>query len=303
MAYTETALSSADIALAVADKPILCGYDPLTIPDARWVSGASPVWTTDASDADFPAARMVDRYTHLPSKGGSAVTVWGAIFHFPATCAYDIIAITGHNLGDLTLTTITYEVADDTAFTTNLKTVSTFANPSDNKRMIDMQLDTGDEKQYTGEHYGRLVITAPGTITPELGEVYFLRRRQLARKPNRPYDTAGPHVTMGESFRSQSGVETFYPHSRGQRLLRANLNPDVTADQTTLRAVFSDSDYGTEPIIWIEEPASAPEEFLICNFSGSERSFHLPFIGPHETETDIALDEQGPEEFYLSRET
>lgn len=303
MAYTETALSAADIALAALDKPIIAGWNPDATPsEARWRKGASPTWTTDQSDADFLANKMLDRRSHLPSKGEDAQTVWGAMFMFPAAAAYDILAIMGHNFSDFGVTTIRYQIADDTGFTTNLITVSSFAPPSDNKRLVDVKLGSGTNR-YTGTHYGRLVITTPGTEIPEIGEVIFLRRRQLARRPNRPYDPAGPHLTTGQGFRSQSGVETFFVHTRGQRLVRANLNPDVAADQATLRAAYVDAGHGSEPIVWIEEPETAPEEFLFCNMSGSERDFSLPFIGPNETEVDIALNEQGPERFYFSQET
>ena len=298
MAYTETAIDSAELALATADKPIISGLNAMHLDgvDARWTPGGT--FTTDESDADFPAARGHDRLTQYPTKGDAGGTAWYYVVSLPAATEYDFLAFTGHNFNDLTTALATVQMADDTAFSTNLISPWGPVSLDGNKRRIALL-----SNRYTGAHYLRLRILTGASEIPEIGELILGRRRQLSRKPNRPYDTAGPHLTMGAGFRSQSGVDTFYPHSRGQRIVRANLNPDTTADQATLRAAFSDSDYGTEPAIWIEQPDTAPEEFLVCTWGGSDREFGLTHVGPYEAETDIELFEQGPEEFYLSRET
>lgn len=297
MAYTATAIDSAELALATAGKPIICGLNAMHLSgvDARWTPGGT--FTTDESDPDFPAFRGHDRLTQYPTKGDTGGTAWYYVVSLPAATEYDFVAFTGHNFGDLTSALATVQIDDGATFPSPVAIMGPVSLDGNKRRILLLT------SRYTGDHYLRLRITTGASEIPEIGELWLGRRRQLSRKPNRPYDPSGPHLTMGASFRSQSGVETFYPHSRGQRVVRANLNPDSTADQATLRAAYTDANHGTEPIIWIEQPDTAPEEFLITTMGGSEREFHLPFVGPYEAETDIELFEQGPEEHYLANET
>lgn len=297
MAYLSAEISAADIALYEADRPILLGTNAMRPAFAdgttthRWNQTGSFA-TADSSASMYGAAYGGDDGSHVLTKPDSAQAAWYYLMGFATGQSFDSLVIINHNLGS-TSATVVLEIADDSAFTTNLVQLCT-VTPSDDSRIVELELfHTGSvARLYSGVEYARLKITYAGTDTPQLGEVILSQRLQLSREPADPYDVRN---LRGESVlvSSNSGVQTRYVWSKGRRHISARITEVESSGWYAVADFFRDDcDYGQHPLVWIDAPYTEPEKAAWMHWERAE------LIGPydgHEARTfQFSLVEQGP---------
>lgn len=304
MAVVVSTLTQSERDLAAADKPILSS---LLRPDFRlaskWVTGTTVGTTVSANgdDVDRPSRRLVDGLPGLRSAPNASAAAFTIVFEFfPATpLEFDWIGILNHNLDSELCTDISVQVADDGAFVTNLRTLSS-RDPSGtlsaNRRFADLTLiDTGiDAQRFSGVEFLRLQFTHTGAQDPEIGQVLFGRRRQLRHEPNRPWDPTDIHSNL-DRFESRGGAITDVPRFVGRRRINANLNPDASPHVQDLITWFSDTNGGAVPFGWVDQPDALPDDFYM--FKMEQASLEYPFVTPFVREFVLRGIEQGPSFF------
>ena len=298
MAVTFADLSSDETTYLGLDKPIIGASVLLTTHTLEWRTSGSFASGSDATDASYPAIRAADGKTHLHTRPASNQTTWYYMLNTgTTTISFDFIVIIGHFFGTDS-TTVSVEVADNNAFTTNLREIASWT-PSDDNRLVDLSLlHTGaDAQRYSTVQFLR-VKTTGASHKPEIGELFLGRRRQLKHKPNLNWDSYG-RFSESANFVSQSGVVTRYTHHKGRRDIVANFNPHETAFQTDFTDWFEQIDYGQKPFIWIDDPSTTPGDAHLMMMT--ESSMEFPFVGPNERTLLIEAREQGPD--FLSLES
>lgn len=298
MAWSSAALTADEIAYAAADKPILVGIQALESPQtARWDSDGSLASGSDISATGYPARWSYDRRSAFPTKPNAGATNQYLTFRLNASpddvdCAF----IMGHNFGTIGGLTVTLEIADTNDFGGGtFKTIATWS-PTTDARLASLSLHhTGAAAlRYSGLSYVRL-HTSGGSHTPEVGELWLGRRRQLKHKPNEPYaDYANHFVSSQRVFETKSAVISTSVRHKGRRQLQAHINPSSSTYHDAVRNWFRDTNWGTRAFIWIENPSTAPASFNVMRLESPE--LYFPLIGgTAEREFTIKALEQGPD--------
>ena len=303
MAWSSTPISAADVALAAADKPIINGnssFEHLASPGAQWRQSGSFASGSDETDAAFPTTRLYDRKTHLTSRPDSSQTLWYLIADFDTSSSeeillatFDFLVILNHNLGSAAVDTLEVEIANNNDFTGSPATILSVGPITTSKRLVFLDLDhtaTGP-RRYTGLRFLRIKLQNSTGFLPEIGEVYFGRRRQLKHKPRVPWDPSSLH-SDAETFVSRSGIRTTFARHVGRRDITARINPSEDAFKNDIVDWFRDTGYGTKPFIWIDDPNSEPEKAALVKLD--EEDLDFPLLGPTEREISIVAREQGP---------
>jgi hypothetical protein len=297
MDYGSAQLGATSRANAAANKPLLVGAHSLRdVPSSvQWRTSGSWAAGSDGTDTtNGPASYLWDGFVDLRSKPSSAQATWYLIINHSATLtAFDCIFIISHNLGTLGGVTVTYEVADDNAYTSNLVQVASWAVTTSTKRLVALKLDhtgAGIARQYTSVQYSRLKIVAAGAVTPEIGELILGTRRQLTRKPNREFDP--DHLrSYASKFRGGTRKVTSYVEAQGQKILNARFEPDDSTEQNDIRAFWqSDLDMGSHPFVWVPDPESYPEKAYVMD---APLDFALPDFSVGQVRWDLVSEEQG----------
>lgn len=285
--YSSAAVTSAETTLLAADKPILIGAAAL---DGSVVIEWSTTGTfgSDATATVAPTSFLHDRRT-FQSYPTSAQTTWYVVCQLATTAPdIDVIAYMVHNLND-SAATISIEIANSADFATDLVEIWT-DTPSDNGRVMGL-LST----RYSDVIYIRAKIVGSSAV-PKLGELWFGRRRQLPRHPNRPYDDAATRSSQEVSV-ANSGNSNGYTFYRGQASLSADLNPASEPYVSDLTLFNAETLHGTQPFLWLPKPSSAANSFYMMRKSPD---FDYPYVGTNERQLTIDALEQGPD--FLSTE-
>lgn len=297
MAGSKAALTADEISLAAADKPMILARNYMTD------SGTSAKWTSDGNDGSaddsatgFETKYVKDNFDHKLSKPTTARTTQYLNINFGAGFASDVdaIVIMNHNLGTISGVGVTVKVADDAAFSSGLKTIYT-VTPTTNKRIVAISLLEGGDpsaQRFTAYRYMRVEFNKGSTITPSIGEILVIRRRQLKHKPNVPYDPSAM-ISDVSVFKSATKAMAAYVRSKGQRRLSAMINPHETAYITDVLTWFNtDTDYGTKPFLWLEDPTTSPSDAVWYRLNDASLAF--PGVGFTEREVQIVAEEMGP---------
>lgn len=298
MAWSSAELSATELADLAADKPLL-GV-PARAVTAQWEDQGTGAAATDDTDASYPALRATDGFAHLDTRSdGDAASTWYLDISFPSMspASFDAIAIMGANWASYTPTSVTVEIDDDLNFGTPTA-IADFGTPTTNDRLIDLELyHTGSvARRYSDVLYARLKIVNNTNFTPQVGEVMFLRRRQLRHNPVAPYskDSRASGFAIHSAL---SGINTRIDYHRGRMLWEATLRTptDTTADDIV---DFYDSCWG--PFVWIWQPTSAPNAYNLMLLD--QDRFDQPNIDWIDRSATLRASEQGPERFYLANE-
>lgn len=288
-------IGATDIALRAADKPILLGRNwqrESTAVDPEWSSAGS--WAgADATDATAPTVRVYDEFDHLRSQPNANQATWYLLFDFGAAVGViDSVAILNHNLATASAT-VTVELADDSAFSSNLKSCEA-QTPTTDKRMVFLDLDDtagGGQLRYSSVQYARLKLTGLGAI-PKIGEVIWSRRRQLKHKPEGSWDKSNLRSSIAR-FESSTGIMTDHVFAKGRRRVSAQFSPHETAYINDLVTFFEDDiEYGTKPFLLIDDPGSTPTDANWLKYETPEQV--SPLIGYSQRSFPIVALEQGP---------
>jgi len=292
VANTTASLSQSEQDLLAADKPLIATW-PHVSDDIEWRSALSFSGGSSLDDTALPPARLIDGFSHVVSQPNTAAA--------PIFALFDFIALIQHNLGNLTAVspTLDFFVADDAAFSVNLRTGTTGPQyfTGDNDRIIELDLrhsgSPAAPQRYSNVQFCAIEFSGiDGSAKPFVGEIIWGRRRQLEFKPNVPW---GPDdkASEAEDFISKSGVITRYPKHVGRRQIAATINPSADPFRSDIISFFENSNFGTDPFVWIEDPSTTPRGFNLMMMENPELMF--PLVGPFERNWNLVAREQGPD--------
>jgi len=295
MAYSAADVAAADRTLAAADCPMLGAQMVVSPNDAEWRQGGSWAAGSDESAAANPARWGYDGFTDLVTKPGTSQTTWYYLLSLSSSpITFDFVAILGHNFGTITGLTVSVEIANNNAYSTNLLEVTSFSPGTSNDRLVDLVLGGATAQRYTSVPYVRLKITGTSGA-PEVGELILGKRCQLQNKPDRPYDNAKLYQNAGY-FVADSGVRQDYAWSRGARQLVATIPVTGATKIAEVRDWFDDTQQGTRRFVWVEDPNTSPATSLyLMSMEGENKSLDFDGVGPNYNELRLSAVEQGPD--------
>lgn len=299
MAVSSAALAGYEYTRMADDKPILAPQRiPISPLVARWTEVGATT-STDRTLSTAPSRWVYDGRPGLASTpDATSSSTWYLVFDLAAAgIEFDCCGIMGHNFGTLALTTVQLQVADDAAFSSNLKTLADFGSPSNDDRLASIELyHTGSAAlRYGGVRYLRIKLSRATPFTPEIGELLIGRRRQLAFKAQRPFDVYALSENS-EISETDSGVLHKVTYSRRAYELAAEFWVTTAAHRLDLVEFFREC---RGLFMWWENPASAPAAWHMMMRGGP---FVMPRIGVNRYQNRLSAREQGPEQFYLDVE-
>jgi hypothetical protein len=310
MAYSAANLATAETTGFNADKPMLVSQSLVSPTVARWNDAGT---TTDAATtaADGPAVRAYDNIGSLQTKDTSAdLTARYLVFDIGAssTISFDTCLILNHNLNSGGFATVSLEIADNAAFSSNLIEIFKYTvSGTDDDRLLCTNLNSaggsstydanGTAQRYSSVRFVRLKITASaGTARQaKIGEVWLGTRYQLQRNPDVPWNNKDEFSEVTE-FKALSGLTRRYVHYRGQAVRSFRASISASAEITVIENWFNGINEGTNPFLYVETPSSAAEPYLMIL---DNTALNFPLVGPFERVLTFSMTEQPP---YLSRE-
>jgi hypothetical protein len=285
-------ISAADLAFAADDKPILAGINALESPQlVKWAATANG---TDITVAGYPTSRAYDRLGHLRTKSTAGTERW---FHMQLNASpadFDGVLIWGtEGLDGLTVAVWIADTADATGGVGVAEEIATTtASGTERIAFLDLQHSAASVAQrYSSVPYLFLKITG-ASFTPEIGEVWLIRRRQMSHFPRLSWDPNNYGVDQ-VTKKSRSGVGVNYVNHSGRQDLVASFNPSLTADQDNFKSLIADTGYGTKPFVFIDDPNSEPEKFRVIQ-PPADPGLGFPFVGWTERQITISGLENYP---------
>lgn len=303
MAYSAAALSAEEIAYAAADKPLIGAITSRAFSAGRWVASATGTFATaDDTNATYPFRNCVDGLANVQTRPTTSGTGMAMLFDFgSAGIDFDAVAFFNHTLDSDACTDCDIEIANDSAFSTNLIELASF-NPStllsSDRRFtrLDLQDSTsafGVATRYTSVRYARIQLTFGSGKIPRIGEVAFIRRRQFKWKPNNEaYD---PDRLGGAATRttSASGINRDMVYHYGKRVMEFAWTPNASTQHDDLIAWHAQTGWGQWGFVYIDEPATAPNDVYLMSFEPA-LDFMMPFVNWQARDFKLSAVEQGP---------
>jgi hypothetical protein len=288
MAWSSASLSADEVSNAAADNPLAVGLHALSGSSlaAEWNDTGS-LADTDDSATGYPAANAADFRGSVPTKptGTDTDWYWCADLGASGVPDVDMALLLGHNMGTLGGMTVTLQIADDSAFSTNLQTIATWSPGTSTLRLVSYTLKhTGsDALRYSSLRYVRLRFQNAGAVTPSFGELWLGRRRQLTVRPTVGYDETEA-VAAATDFVAddRSSIRYQWADGIGRRVL--DFPALSSTDAATVKSLRDDCKRGGRPVLWCDKPASEPDRTMLMlpppelrrpNLGGSKRSFTM----------------------------
>jgi hypothetical protein len=265
VAWTSAALAAEETADFDADLPILIGTNPGdNLVDARWNATGSLV-DADASATGYPATCGMDRKgNHLTKPVSAGTTRYWMADLGTAAPDFDIAILFSPNLGAIGSGTAELSIADDSAFSSNLQVIGTFDPTPDTqtgRQVLTTLKHTGSVPlRYSGARYVRLKFVFGASQTPQFGELWLGRRRQLSTNfLLEGYDDEAEDSERHE-FTADDGNTTLYSIGARRRVIPAafHLGKSHSAESATVRSWWSECGGGTKPCVVMQQPNSAP---------------------------------------------
>lgn len=304
MAWSSSATSASDLAARARDNPVgIAVPRAATSVATEWNTDTGSFSETDRTATGYPGTRALDGVfsRNVVTKPTGATTSVYFLMNNPSLWTFDSMVIAGHNLDYVGSTSpatiISLQISDYPTFS-GYTTIGFAAYTGGTRRIVWLNLDhtAGNGRLYSNVQYARLLF-AGVTLADELelGEVVLGRQRQFLRNPVDPYDILGRESTIADaSGRDRVGVQ--YAMSSGRYFRETELHTLTSSDRTVMRALHSDADHGTRPVVWIDRPTTAPHVAPLCAMGGTRDSW----IGPMSSRMPITLTESAP---YVSGET
>lgn len=304
MAYVvdTSIITAAERAAFAADKTFLLAsalhrYNALP----RWSVTGSWASGSDVSQTGYPARAACDDLPDVPTRPliqSPTVSDYYLLFDL-ADVDIDAIAILGHDLHLLPGTvTVDAQIADNSTYSTNLLPIASWT-PSSAARLVDLKLS--DFTRYTGVRYLRIKVSSTVAFAspPSICEVVAGTRRQLGRRPDRPWDA----LALGGDIprhRTKSGGSVKYTRNTGGVVLKPSWTPTLVepdavtgiVDATVLRGIHADTGHGARNLLFVDKPATAPSQAFWCELA--EPDFSIPEIDYDEGQASLSLVELSP---------
>ncbi len=304
MAVSRVDMSAADYVALGLDCPILIAGN--TVRDAtaiEWRSGGSWASGSDETEPNWLTRHLYDGHHHLWTRPNYPLrTTYYLLLVLPSV-TFDAVAVLGHNFGELSSASVQLQVADDNAFTTNLRNLFTWSS-SMGKRLVSVQLGIADDLMvrggiYSGVVYARLKISCLALEPrPKIGELWLGTAHQLPHKPN--FDGFDEDQYEGEADVTEtvSGRRHHVERYAGRRVLSAGWSSSDAAYDAIFRDSFEASRYGRDPVLYIPRPSTDVRAAYVMRANDPQAI--LQETDPNERDARLAMLEVGP---YASEES
>jgi len=291
MAWSEVDIPAAEQALFEKDKPFILAQNLLRTATPTWVDSTG----ANAFNATFPPVRVHDGYTDLATRPTDLTNATYYLrFDLGALREFDTVAFPRHLVGGYD---VSLEVADNSAYSTNLTTVHpAITVPANAGRFIMTALSSTTGRKIITARYVRIkIVKASGTAVPNLFEVCLGKRIQLSHNPDVPYDPDAQAPSLATAV-SYSGRRTNYIRHGRQRFIRGALTTSGT-EAAAILAGYKDAQGNARPVVYSPAPFTRGQDFL---FGFMATDFDMPYAGPIDRRYSIDFEEQGPH--FLSEE-
>lgn len=318
MAVVVGALSGLEQAAQLAGKPIFLGAGANALRSfltaAEWSSART--WATGGSGGGTNLTRTAEptRWAHDArlhartrpnASGGSSMFLLLEL----DTATIDTVIIANHNFASIAGCEVRAGVADDSAFSTNLRVIAEWT-AFDGSRLVAIDLTdggahgAGEYRRFSTVRYAYVEVITSGTFAvtvPRIGEVWMGQRRQLGRHHDRPGDNQALE-SRTDMMEADSGAVSSYVRHQGRRAVNLSWVSDEADDYgddvATWRGIFeTDTAHGTLPVFYIGDPsAPADAPLLLLN----EPAQRFEWLGPQHVRRSFAARELPP---FVSGET
>ena len=256
--YSSVSIAAED-ANATADRPLLASesaVDPAGV--FKWTT-AGDHGSSDLAESGYPTTRLNDDHLHLRSRHGSTLSTTYLSWKVDAAKDCDICILANTNFDSAPGLGITanLEISDSEDFTDDLLEIDDQEQIVDAKRVV-LRNFGGTPLRYTGVKYARIKFVTSSPFKPEVGELFFGRRRQLKHGPNRPWDGGAMRVDAS-SFVASGGARTKYARNTGGLDLSPEFMLD-TDDATAIDAWFAGTNYGAKKFWALMLPNTSPRD-------------------------------------------
>lgn len=249
----------------------------------KWSSSADPGydWELPENSATGFSVRnafdmLAERQTKAAASFIGANQAWLVVNTANAnTRIFDSLVLLNHNLPSVFgagSTNIVLEIANDSAFTSNLQTIASSTISTTTRvvlpnlsHVIGQYADANYRRRYTDVEFVRLKLHKPTfTITaqPVFGEVMLGRSYQMPRWSTTP--TAVMYDSGVEDFEAPSGHFRRVVHFTGRRIYEGRFQFATSAEAQILKDAWAASAYGSRPIVWVDKPATAASSAVLA---------------------------------------
>ena len=293
----------------LADKPYIVGKNNIVSQvnqsNSGWYAGGSNV--TDSTVFTNAMRRLYDGFGNLSVGTSTGATTYEIRLESTTSIVLDTATLIGHNFPDLTTTgTITAKLKA-TDGTTTVQIADTQNVTSSSRLTFTHLYDAGGKQSYpqiitvspvgTGPtpNVARVFIeieniNSTTAIKPSAGEFWIGARRAMKHAPNLPYDDKAESGLVSD-FQAQSGLTERYVRHRGRssRVIAKSITDST--ELTEIEGAFDDSEDFTKPILWVENPNTAPVARIML---AESPTLSVPLQGPVERVFGVNLDELPP---------
>jgi hypothetical protein len=304
--WVSTALTAAQIARMSADVPMFVHTNVTGTVGAegepQWRNGGTWTTGTDETVSDailtWSTPRLYDGRGTTPTAGASDDPQ-----HLICSLdevAFDTIAIVGHNFLAATVSEVRVEIADDDAFSLRLQVITQWTTGF-GARLVSTALGAGletgnaDGARYSSVPYLRVVIEGASSVV-QIGEL-FLGTRWA---PPQPQDDAADErmtASLVDVAETQGGRVQRVPRWTGRLQTALTWHPDTAEDVAGWRALYTGSQWGRDPVLWIPAPSSAPEAAYLVRL---ETDLAVANDAAEGYSTTVGMTELAP---YVSKES
>ena len=330
MAYATASVTQAEQNALIAGRPLLLATNHVRnirngnvslewSASGSWVDSA-PAGGSNRTSTTYPTSRAWDGVLYADTRPTGAEGTEGSglntryVYYLlaeldessNATHTIDTVMVRPLNVSAWPdVATVEVQIADNSSFSTNLVTLSSFSGAAlADRKLLDTNLTTGAGAnlwgRFTSVRYARLRISSTvswGTVRPQIGEWVMGRRRQLGHNPRIPHDER-PLLSVVSDFTAQSQATSRYVFARGASNKEVGLMPQTSGTYAideidTIRSWFAESDYGARPFLYLE-PAVTGQTQKAYWMMLEEPALTMPLNGPFHRSTTLAMREQPP---------
>lgn len=296
MAYTATEIGATEAALFAANKPLLIGRNWLrdSAVTCKW-NTAGTAAAASTPDSSGPVAYGFDDQDYLQTYPNSSQTTWYWVVDYgSAAMEFDSIILLNHS--NLNGVTVTVQInTDDNDTWTDAVSIAETTVATTGGRVVFLSMQealAGARKRISTCRYLRIKFAKGSGFIPKVGEFIVGRCRQLKVKPDLPYDNNNLQSDVSTT-KSISGVINTYVFNKGMRRLKASLTAHETSYISDLTTFYeSETDYGTLPFIWVDDPTTTPGAATWFQLERPELS--MPVQGFSLRKWDLLAYEKGP---------
>jgi hypothetical protein len=319
-------ISAAEQASLIADHPLFVSNNVLESVQATasWRKNTGtgranyPNWTTgsDATAAGYPTRFATDRGGQATTRPlyDPAATQWALLFDLQTGLddlhSIDSIVLINHGLQNYSsgAVTVTFSFDDVNTFAgtntlpgghTNADLDLIYVSQGGiGARIVNFSIPYNAFTRLSNIRYFRVNFSVPAGSghTPEVGELFAGRRRQMSYFPNTPYEDKGIRSEVTD-FVSKSGSAKRYKRFSGQRVYEptlesAGLDKNGLNQENEFRSMFEESDFGSKPLIYCNNPNTAPNITILGRMT--EPEVKMPIYGPYDRIVSTHVVEDAP---------